>query len=63
MKPGFDKLKLTISVEKSQVISPLDDDWEVTDPAGNVVLFLEQTELYKYLGTWTYNTMYRTSVD
>ena len=63
VKVGFDKLKLTISVEKSQVISPLDDDWEVTDPAGNVVLSLEQVELYKYLGTWTYNTMYRTSVE
>ena len=63
VKVGFVKLKLTISVEKSQVISPLDDDWEVTDPAGNVVLSLEQAELYKYLGTWTYNTMYRTSVE
>ena len=30
---------------------------------GNVVLSLEQVELYKYLGTWTYNTMYRTSVE
>ena len=62
VKLGFNKLKLTISVKKSQVISPSDDDWEVTDPAGNVVLSLEQVEL-KYLGTWTYNTMYRTSVD
>ena len=58
MKLGFDKLKLTISVKKSQVISPLDDDWEVNDPACNVVLSLEQVELYKYLGNWTYNTMY-----
>ena len=54
VKVGFDKLNLTISVEKSKVISPLDDDWEVTDPAINVVLSLEQVELYKYLGNWTF---------
>ena len=42
VKKGFDSLKLTISVEKSQVISPADDTWEVVDNAGLVVLSLDQ---------------------
>ena len=63
VKVGFDKIKLSISFEKSQVISPVDDAWEVFDHDGNVVLSLEQVELYKYLGTWSYNTMYKTSVE
>ena len=63
VKRGFDKLLLTISVEKSQVISPTNDTWEVMDNSGNVALSLDQVELYKYLGTWTFNSMYRTSVE
>ena len=63
VRKGFDKLKLAISVEKSQVISPQADNWDVVDEGGNVVLSLDQVELYKYLGTWTYNSMYRTAVE
>ena len=63
VKCGFDKLKLTISVEKSQVISPTAEAWEVLDDNGLVVLTLDQVEMYKYLGTWTYNSMYRTIVE
>ena len=63
VKVGFDKLRLAISVEKSQVISPADDAWEVLDEAGFAVLTLDQVEQYKYLGTWTYSTMYRTVVE
>ena len=60
---GFDKLKLTINVQKSQVISPADDVWEIVDEAGLPVHTLEQVEQYKYLGTWTYSSMYRTIVE
>ena len=63
VKRGFDKLRLSISVEKSQVISPTDDDWNLFDDSDNLVLSLDQVELYKYLGTWTYNSMYKTSVE
>ena len=63
VKTGFDKLKLTINVQKSQVISPADDVWEVVDESGLPVLTLDQVEQYKYLGTWTYSSMYRTVVE
>ena len=64
VKSGFDQLKLSINVEKSQVISPsAEDAWDITNDDGLVVMTLEQVELYKYLGTWTYNTMYRTIVE
>ena len=59
----FDKLKLTISFDKSQVISPDDDSWDILNASGDVVMSLEQVELYKYLGTWTYNSMYKTGVE
>ena len=36
VRKGFDKLKLAISVEKSQVISPQADNWDVVDDGGNV---------------------------
>ena len=64
VKTGFDKLKLTINVSKSQVVSPASNEsWEVIDDKGLVVLTLEQVELYKYLGTWTYSTMHRTALE
>ena len=63
VKKGFDKLKLTISVEKSQVISPEVGAWDLHDDSDNIVLSLDQVELYKYLGTWTYQSMYRTCVE
>ena len=63
VKKGFDKLRLSISVEKSQVISPMDGDWDLFDDGDDLVLSLEQVKLYKYLGTWTYNSMYKTSVE
>ena len=44
VKRGFDSLKLTINVDKSQVISPVDDTWEVVNEAGLVVLTLDQVE-------------------
>ena len=52
VKAGFDKLKLSMNVEKSQVISPVEDAWEIVDDTGNVVLTLDQVALYKYLGTY-----------
>ena len=63
VKRGFDGLKLSINVDKSQVISPADDTWEVVDEAGLVVLTLDQVEQYKYLGTWTFSSMFKTALE
>ena len=63
VKKHFDNLKLTISVKKSKVISPDVDDWDLFDRADNVEMTLEQVAMYKYLGTWTYNSMYRTASE
>ena len=60
---GFDRLRLTISTEKSQIVSPDDDSWDIINSSSCVVMSLEQVELYKYLGTWTYNSMYKTGVE
>ena len=63
VKKGFDALKLTISFEKSQVISPDDDTWDILDRSMHVEMSLKQVALYKYLGTWTYDSMYKTGVE
>ena len=62
-KKGFDKLKLLISHEKSQIISPDDLNWHLYDPSTDAEVPLEQVALYKYLGVWTYNSMYKTSTE
>ena len=63
VKRRFDELKLTISVDKSQVISPDDETWDLLDSSSNVEMSLKQVALYKYLGTWTYDSMYKTGVE
>ena len=63
IKRCFDDLKLTISEDKSQVISPDDESWDLLDSSSNVEMSLKQVSLYKYLGTWTYNSMFRTGVE
>ena len=52
-------LKLTISQEKSQVISPDDDAWELFGDDG-VEMTLKQVLHYKYLGVETFATMFKT---
>ena len=63
VKSRFDELKLTISEDKSQVISPEDESWDLLDSSSNVEMSLKQVALYKYLGTWTYDSMYKTGVE
>ena len=63
VKKGFDALKLSISSEKSQVIFTSDETWDLLDASSNVEMSLKQVALYKYLGTWTYNSMYKTGVE
>ena len=63
VKEGFDTLKLTINVQKSQVVSPAAETWDVMNDDGIAVLTLDQVEQYKYLGTWTCSSMYRTVVE
>ena len=59
VKSNCDRLRLTISVKKSEIISPNDINWSPSD--GDVeVLSLKQVSQYKYLGTWTFGSMWRT---
>ena len=60
VKQGFDALKLTINCEKSKVISPEDQDWIIGDVNSGEYLTLEKVSMYKYLGVWTYSTMFKT---
>ena len=60
VKKRFDLLKLTISHDKSQIISPDDAAWDLFDRNHNVEMSLLQVSQYKYLGTWTFGGMYRT---
>ena len=53
------KLKLQISQEKSQVISPADEVWELFGDEG-VEVAMKQVLHYKYLGVETYSTMFKT---
>ena len=62
-KKLFDQLKLSISYDKSQIISPDSEPWDLYDSSCNVVMSLERVALYKYLCTWTYNSMYKTGVE
>ena len=63
VKKGFDIIKLTISQEKSEIISPDDTTWDLLDREYNVEMSLRQVSQYKYLGTWIFNSMYRTSAE
>ena len=60
VKRGFDKLKLSINCTKSQVLSPEDHDWTIFDLTPDDCLTFQQVESYKYLGNWTFNSMYKT---
>ena len=63
VKRDFDIIKLTISQEKSEIISPDDTTWDLLDRNFNVEMSLRQVSQYKYLGTWTFNSMYRTIAE
>ena len=63
VKRGFDKLKLTIGYDKSQILSPDDIEWKLEDTKTSTEKSLQQVALYKYLGVDTYNSMYRTGIE
>ena len=50
-------LKLIISEEKSQVVSPTDDVWDIFGEGG-LVVSLRQILQYKYLGTQTFSSIF-----
>ena len=52
-------LKLDISEEKSKIISPADDSWDLIEGDGGRIS-LKQVVQYKYLGVETFNTMFKT---
>ena len=51
------KLKLTLSIKKSMVMSPSHDIWDLCNEKGEVYASLDKILTYKYLGLETYNTM------
>ena len=53
------KLRLKISEEKSKVISPTEESWDLFDEGGHV-LSLAQVVQYKYLGVETFLSVFRT---
>ena len=55
------KLKLTISLKKSMVISPSHNAWILQDSESKVYGCFDKICSYKYLGIDTHNTMYKTS--
>ena len=63
VKHGFDRLRLVISHDKSQIISPDDIDWNLVDHKTMEEKTLRQVSLYKYLGVWTYNSMQKTGSE
>ena len=54
-------LKLVISEEKSKIMSPSNDTWDLFDEEG-VKISLEQVIKYKYLGIESFLSMFRTCV-
>ena len=52
-------LKLKISEEKSKIISPTDDSWDLFEEDGQRTS-LKQVVQYKYLGVETFSSMFRT---
>ena len=63
VKSGFDSLKLLISHDKSQIVSPEDIEWNLSQNFSQEARPLKQVALYKYLGNWTYNSMYKTGAE
>ena len=51
------KLKLTLSIKKSMVMSPSHDIWDLCDEKGEVYAGLDKILTYKYLGLETFNSM------
>ena len=56
-------LKLVVNAEKSQVVSPTDAEWNIFDDDRAPVLSLKQVAFYRYLGTPTFGSMFRTSLN
>ena len=54
-------LELVISLKKSMVISPSNNNWVVYDAENNVYACFDKICTYKYLGIETHNTMHRTA--
>ena len=63
VKRRFDILKLTISQDKSEIISPENLTWNLHDRYNNVEMSLKQVSQYKYLGNWTFGSLYKTIVE
>jgi exonuclease III len=60
VKKHCDALNMSISISKSNVVSPSQDDVTVVDQYGEENLTLERVSMYKYLGLEMYKTMHKT---
>ena len=60
VKNHCDLLKMSISEDKSEVISPDDDEWNLINGQGEVILSLKTVLEYKYLGIKMYGSMSKT---
>ena len=57
---GCKDLKMEISEEKSQIVSPDVSEWTLFDAVGSPVLSLKQVLQYKYIGTETHGSIFST---
>jgi hypothetical protein len=60
VKQCCDELKMEISCDKSQVISPSDIEWSLLNSEGGVAMSLKSVLQYKYLGIETFGSMFKT---
>lgn len=51
--------KMKISVKKTKIISPEEENWDLLDDQGAVAMTLERVEHYRYLGSEMFQSMYK----
>ena len=60
VKLHCDSIKMLVSEDKSQVISPDDEEWKIVNDHGETMLSLKSVLEYKYLGVKMYGSMFKT---
>ena len=60
VKNHCDRIKMTISQDKSEIISPDDEEWKIVNSHGETILSLKSVLEYKYLGVKMFGSMFKT---
>ena len=60
VKTHCDNIKMMISEDKSEVICPDDEEWNIVNDQGETILSLKTVLEYKYLGVKMFGSMYKT---